>query len=706
MYEIPGPRGNNSFRIESQHAQLVAREAVRLAPVPGIRRSQYLFTLWELAFPKITVDRAATVTVINDSTTSPGPRTYAWQAPSDATATQTCTFTFTRNAGSDISSRIENAPTRIGTTGVSASPITTPPAATQPATTKPIIQTPAAAAGGVGIVTGATPDASRLASATADLALAVTASDPTTTSVGSWPAGGTARYIVSLTNNGPAAGDGARLVVPADGSMTKTLVICTAASGARCPAAVTVADLENGVAIPALPSRGTVTLEYVAGVWAASGTVTATATVNAPAGTPDPNPANNTATQTQSIAPRSTAGGSSTAPPGSRATATDLAIYIETDPRSVTMWAPNSTAKYRIFVTNWGPLDASGAVLNVPPTPGLVKTMVACSTSIPFQNNPTLTPGQCPASVTVNQLENGVVIPGLRVGDRVAFTLEARVTAALGASVSVSGAIIPPAGVIELVYDASNNTSTNTIPVVVPSTDAGIAGRVATGGNVIGTPSPTGLTMADCRLPGPSVTTTAVSLTGLSLAWPHINGATYTVSRSDMGMLTASPLTSAVYPATIGFSQGGPLYHHLTYDYTVIATYGGGCGRTTLPINPPRPFRPTLTASLDIPIPATGEHFVRLGWRVPEQVQPRNGDNHGFLLFGPGLPPGGKSYSGCGATDCSLAGPEGLPWWVELTTAPPGNQTWLLAPFWVTSQGQLLDFSSAASVTLTVPPVK
>jgi hypothetical protein len=58
------------------------------------------------------------------------------------------------------------------------------------------------------------------------------------------------------------------------------------------------------------------------------------------------------------------------------------------------------------------------------------------------------------------------------------------------------------------------------------------------------------------------------------------------------------------------------------------------------------------------------------------------------------------------AVDCSLAGPEGLPWWRDLTTAPPGKQTWLIAPFRDTAQGRLLDLRAAGSATLTVPPIE
>jgi hypothetical protein len=108
IYEVPGPYGNNSLRIESQHSQLVAREGVRVAPVPGIRRTLFVFTVAELGFPRIIVDSAAKVTVINDSSTRPGPASYAWQPASDAKATETCKWHFTRT-DSDLSRTVPPA---------------------------------------------------------------------------------------------------------------------------------------------------------------------------------------------------------------------------------------------------------------------------------------------------------------------------------------------------------------------------------------------------------------------------------------------------------------------------------------------------------------------------------------------------------------------------------------------------------------------
>jgi hypothetical protein len=96
IYETPGPGGNNGLRIESQHAQLVARRGIRVAPRPGITRTIADFPVWERGFPRIIAESAAKVTVLTDSLTRPGTRSYAWQPPSEVESTETCKWRFTR----------------------------------------------------------------------------------------------------------------------------------------------------------------------------------------------------------------------------------------------------------------------------------------------------------------------------------------------------------------------------------------------------------------------------------------------------------------------------------------------------------------------------------------------------------------------------------------------------------------------------------
>ena len=72
-------------------------------------------------------------------------------------------------------------------------------------------------------------------------------------------AGATTTYTVVVSNAGPDAANGAIVTDPAAAGLTKTSVVCAAAGGATCPASPTVAQVEAGLAIPALPFGGSVT---------------------------------------------------------------------------------------------------------------------------------------------------------------------------------------------------------------------------------------------------------------------------------------------------------------------------------------------------------------------------------------------------------------------------------------------------------------
>jgi hypothetical protein len=105
IYELPGVRGRNGLRIESQHGQLVARESLRVAPVPGAREKPLSATIWEWQFPKVTADDAAAVTTVSDaSTRTQRGTTYAWRVPPDAVTTEMCKWRFDRGASPGTSS--------------------------------------------------------------------------------------------------------------------------------------------------------------------------------------------------------------------------------------------------------------------------------------------------------------------------------------------------------------------------------------------------------------------------------------------------------------------------------------------------------------------------------------------------------------------------------------------------------------------------
>ncbi len=114
---------------------------------------------------------------------------------------------------------------------------------------------------------------------------------------------GALSYTLVVTNHGPAAANGAVVTDPAVANFTASMVSCGAAiGGAVCPSSPTVSQLHAGLAIPVLPSGGSVTLT-VSGTAALSGTITNVATVAPPAGVTDPTPRNNSSTATTTITP-------------------------------------------------------------------------------------------------------------------------------------------------------------------------------------------------------------------------------------------------------------------------------------------------------------------------------------------------------------------------------------------------------------------
>jgi uncharacterized repeat protein (TIGR01451 family) len=95
----------------------------------------------------------------------------------------------------------------------------------------------------------------------ASLVIAKTDSKTTTTS------GSTNNYVITLTNNGPSAADGAVITDVVGAGLTcpaGNAVSCTAAGGAACPAGpFTMANLTGaGITIATLPATGSVQLAY------------------------------------------------------------------------------------------------------------------------------------------------------------------------------------------------------------------------------------------------------------------------------------------------------------------------------------------------------------------------------------------------------------------------------------------------------------
>ncbi len=164
-------------------------------------------------------------------------------------------------------------------------------------------------------------------------------------------AGGTVKYTLTVSDQGPLGASGALVQDPAVANFTATSVVCTAAAGgAVCPsnAQMTIANLQGtGIAIPTLPNGGTVS--FVVSGTAGVGNITNLASIGAPPGVINSNPT-----------PTSTA--ATTVTP-----AADVAVAL-TFPASVNAGQPVAGT---VLYTNNGPSTASGTTFSLTLTANL-----------------------------------------------------------------------------------------------------------------------------------------------------------------------------------------------------------------------------------------------------------------------------------------------------------------------------------------------
>jgi uncharacterized repeat protein (TIGR01451 family) len=180
-------------------------------------------------------------------------------------------------------------------------------------------------------------------------------------------AGGTTTYTIVVRSAGPSTANAAVFTDPAVPNLNVTGVTCGSVSGgAACPTApnTTVALMQGaGIVIPILPSGGSVTFTVNATVANnATGSISNTATVVPPAGVADPNPANNSATDTDTVA------------------AVANLVLAKTDGSAT--YTPGAAATYSITVSNSGPSDANNVTVtdNLPSGITLTATVTCIAT--------------------------------------------------------------------------------------------------------------------------------------------------------------------------------------------------------------------------------------------------------------------------------------------------------------------------------------
>ena len=252
---------------------------------------------------------------------------------------------------------------------------------------------------------------------TADLA--ITKTDGATSAT----PGGSLTYTITASNAGPSNAPGATVADTLPAALTGATWTCVGAGGGTCTAAGTgnINDPVN------LPAGASVTYTLTATVSpSATGTLSNTATVTPPAGVTDTNPANNSATDTDTLA-----------------TAIDL-VLLQT--LSNPAAAIGSTVDYTLTVSNTGPSTASGATVTDNLPAGLTNATWTCVGA---------GGGTCAASGAGNV--NDVV--DLPAGASVTYTLTATVNAP-GTLVNTAS-VTAPAGVTEA--NTANNTASTTL---------------------------------------------------------------------------------------------------------------------------------------------------------------------------------------------------------------------------------------------------
>jgi uncharacterized repeat protein (TIGR01451 family) len=232
-----------------------------------------------------------------------------------------------------------------------------------------------------------------------DVDLAITKDDGAATYV----PGSDVTYTIVVTNNGPLPVAGARVADPLPAGIVTASWTCDAGTGGgTCGGAGGTGALDTTADLPA---GGSITYVLTMAVPADfSGDLANVATVDAPAGFTDIDTGDNTATDTDTAAPRA-----------------NLTIVKTASDDQVTS---GGQVSYTLQVTNNGPDAADGAVLTDPPVSGL-----DCSTG-------TLTCGMetsgaiCPAAPAVVDLQGGgVAIDTFPAGSSLQFVLTCTVTA-------------------------------------------------------------------------------------------------------------------------------------------------------------------------------------------------------------------------------------------------------------------------------------
>jgi uncharacterized repeat protein (TIGR01451 family) len=253
--------------------------------------------------------------------------------------------------------------------------------------------------------------------------LSITKTDGVTTAT----PGGSVTYTITASNAGPSNAPGSTVADTFPASLTCTWT-CAGAAGGTCTASGSgnINDTTN------LPVGGSVT--YTASCTIASaaiGLLSNTATAGVQLGASDPNPGNNSATDSDTLAPQA-----------------DLAI-TKTD--GVTTATPGGSATYTITASNAGPSNAPGATVADTFPASLTCTWTCVGAG----------GGTCTASGSGN-INDSVNLPS---GGSTTYTTSCAISASATGTLSNTATVSVPIGVVD--PTPGNNSATDTDSLVV-----------------------------------------------------------------------------------------------------------------------------------------------------------------------------------------------------------------------------------------------
>jgi uncharacterized repeat protein (TIGR01451 family) len=391
--------------------------------------------------------------------------------------------------------------------------------------------------------------------------LSITKTDGVTTAA----PGGSVTYTITASNPGPSNAPGSTVADTFPASLTCTWT-CAGATGGTCTAAGSgnINDTVN------LPSGGSVTYTATCTISAAAtGTLSNTATVAAPAGVTDPNPANNSATDTDTLAPQA-----------------DLSI-TKTD--GATTVNPGGTLTYTITASNAGPSNATGATVADTFPASLTCTWTCVGAG----------GGTCTAAGSGNI--NGTV--NLPVGGSVTYTAICTVSGSATGIISNTATVTAPGGTTD--PNPANNSATDTTGVgaqadlSITKTDG--ATTVTAGGSTTytivasnaGPSAVTGATVADtfpatltctwtCAGSGGGTCTAAGSgnINDTAVNLPAAGSVTYTATCTVSGSATGTIANTATVAAPAGVTDPNPANNTATDSDTVGAPTGANVSGT------------------------------------------------------------------------------------------------------------------------------